>query len=127
MMLFAWLLTAVWQYSAVPWLLLLTKRVSPDGGWGFGRLVGWLVVSLLIWFLAHFGIAVNQPAFIWIATLMLALPAHRIWRARGEELVAILKPKKTIIIWEESLFLLGFIALSLIRSFRLSFNFSQKT
>lgn len=116
-MLFAWLLTAVWQYSTAPWLAVLTKRHAPDGGWGFGRLSGWLVISLVVWFLAHFGLAVNQPAFIWIITLLLAIPAHRIWRSRSTELVAILSPKKKIIIWEEALFLIGFVALSLIRSF----------
>jgi uncharacterized membrane protein len=117
MLLFAWLLTGVWQYTAAPWLLLLLKRHAPDAGWGFGRLVGWLTISLIVWFLAHFGLAVNQPAFIWIVTLSLAVLAHRVWRARSDELLPLLQQKKSIILWEEALFLFGFIALAFIRSF----------
>lgn len=114
---FAWFLTAIWQYTMLPWLALFTKQYAPDAGWGFGRLSGWLVVSLIIWFLAHFGLAVNQPAFIWITTLLLALLAHRQWRTKGAELSTLFRSKMRLIVWEEVLFLIGFLALTFIRSF----------
>lgn len=114
---FAWILTAAWQYSSFPWLALYTRQRSADAGWGFGRLVGWLVVSLIIWFLSHLGLAVNQPSFIWIATLLLLMIAHRQWRSNDAELSAILKQKRAVIVTEEVLFLFGFLALSIIRSF----------
>ncbi len=114
---FAWMLTALWQYIAAPWIIVSVKDRLADSGWAFGRLVGWLGVSLLIWFVAHVGLAVNQSAFIWIATLGLAIAAHRQWRTHRAYFAKFWQAKRRLIICTEVLFLFGFLVLPLIRGF----------
>ncbi len=114
---FTWFLTFFWQLITAPWLILNTKKWFVDGGWAFGRITGWLLVSLIIWFVSHLGLGVNQAAFIWILTLLLAVVAHRKWIQHRQELGSFLVARKSLIIWEEVIFLFGFMVLPLIRGF----------
>ena len=87
-----------------------------DGGWAMGRLVTWLLVSLLIWILGHWGLRVNTDWGIGGAVLLLVgMGMREIWREKRRK-------KKEVfdwrwVLWEESLFLLGLVGLSLVRSF----------
>lgn len=113
----AWLLTGLWQFIGAPFLLVRLKDRFADGGWAFGRLVGWLCISLIIWFVAHTGFAVNQSAFIWIVTLGLGVVAHRHWRMHQAYIRKFWQTKRSLIIATELCFLFGFLVLPLIRGF----------
>lgn len=91
-----------------------------DEGWAMGRLVSWLIISLVVWILGHWGMRVNNG---WgIGGMVLILTGSglvEVWRKRGE-------PKRVgsekdcllrLILWEEGLFALGLVGLSVVRGF----------
>lgn len=115
---FAWMTTFVWQWLAVPWMVQRFKTQSFTGGWAFGRVFSWLVISLCIWFAAHAGLPVNTGGVIWLLTLVFAGLSWKEFQAHRSELTEWLKAHRTVIFFQELLFVIGFFGLALIRTYQ---------
>ncbi len=112
-----WLMLLLWQFSAFPFLFNFFQKRLADAGWAFGRLFSWLVLSIVIWFLAHFKIGVNSQFGIWVGFLSLTFASFKLFEKNKKQLKKFWKEKKTLIILEEILFLFGFIFLLFFRSY----------
>ena len=87
-----------------------------DRGWAAGRLVSWLVISLMIWVLGHWGLKVNSDWGIGGGVLVLVgLGLKEMVKRKNKKVER--KDWWKWIVWEEGLFLLGLVGLSLVRSF----------
>lgn len=115
---FAWITTFVWQWLAVPWLVGRFHERSFTGGWAFGRVSAWLVISLCIWFAAHAGLPVNTGGVIWLLTLVFAAVSWNEFQRHRTQLVAWLRAQRAVLVWQELLFVLGFFGLALIRTYQ---------
>ena len=111
-----WLVAMIFQLAWAPVVILATRRWLVDGGWMFARLFGWLAIGCAVWWLAHFGLAVNTQVGVLVTAIGLStavaiggwhrlLPVWRTWWARSGWLVII----------EELLFLAGIIWMAWVR------------
>ncbi|MFZ5376690.1 MAG: DUF2298 domain-containing protein [Patescibacteria group bacterium] len=114
---YAYLLTGVFQIVVMPWLLVWGRKHLVDGGWAWGRSIGWLVVGLIIWFLAHLKLPVNSQMGLWsLLGVLLGLSILKL-KASWPTLLAFLKEKAPLILVEELLFVFGFFFLSIVRGY----------
>lgn len=108
-----WVLSLALQVLGWSWSKRFFSGLR-DRGWAMGRLVSWLVVSLVIWILGHWGLRVNNDWGIGGAVIVLVgLGLREMKKGKGEKKEDWWK----WVVWEEGLFLLGLVGLSLIRSF----------
>ncbi len=110
---YSWVILLIPQLVLGP--LLLRLGGAKDGFWAWGRLVGWLLVSLIVWFLGYLKLPINTQAGVTLVSLSLLLIALWLWPRL--QLKALLNQYKHFIILEEILFALGFGWLALVRSF----------
>jgi uncharacterized membrane protein len=114
------------QLLAVPFLAWVSKLFPQikDGLWAFGRYLTWLVLSLIIFFLAHLKLAVNNVSGVYFLIFVLVLVnCYFLFRAKNQQkLLSSIKHywqhfHRQIII-EEVLFILFFAFLLVVRSFQ---------
>ncbi len=99
------------------WWLIGPGKKLVDGGWAWGRLSGWLFVSLLIWWASHL-MATNS---LWVVRgvmsgLLSVLSAivikkRKEWREQ-------FKKKWRFILTEEVLFFIGLLGMGIVRGFK---------
>lgn len=123
---FSWLLLSLFGLISLPLVVLTVGRILPDKGWAWLRIVGWLLVAVPVWFLAHVGIPINTTAGIWLVLLGLLGVSGFLLYVFGSEIMAALKPQKNIIFLEEGLFAFGLVFLTLVRGFAPDINGLEK-
>lgn len=111
----AWFVTLFLQLISWPYVAVFTKKALVDRGWGLGRITGWLVIGLLIWYPAHL-LPVNTTFGIWFVLVLLLIGSIYLIYRNFEPLIEALRQAWPFILTEELLFLLGFVFLSYIRA-----------
>lgn len=111
-----WFVTFFLQLVSWPYLAVLTKKDLVDRGWGLGRLSGWLMIGLTIWFLAHFKLPINTTLGIWSVFGALLLGSLYLIYRWFDQLHNAFRHAWPLILTEELLFILGFLFLSFIRA-----------
>jgi len=112
------------QLMALPIIFYLSKKFTylKDAGWGFGRILSILILSLLIWHLAFCKIPVNtnfavNAVFVCLSLLSLFF-SWTFFLSKRNFLKEFVKKFGRIILIEEIVFLLGLIFMFIIRSFQ---------
>src|SRR3989344_290170 len=113
---YAWLVLFVLQLAVGPTISLWISRLA-DRGWAFGRLVGWLTISLVVWNLSYFQVPANQQMGIWAVFLSLIIICGLYNLKHRGEFKQVFRRIWRVILLEEILFFAGFIFLGLVRSF----------
>lgn len=109
--------TLLFQLVGFGLLMLVSgKKQINENSWAFGRVIGWLVVGLLIWFISHF-IGINTNLGFWLTFLLLASFLFFSKFSIFKQLKSFIKSHKKIIIFQEIIFLIGFVFLGLVRMY----------
>lgn len=116
LLLYGWFVLFVLQLAVGPALVKWLPRCA-DRGWAFGRLVGWLLVSLVVWNLGHLNLPINQQSGIWLVFLGLVVALGLYNFSHRASFKKWFRNFWPIILLEEFLFLVGFLGFGLIRSF----------
>jgi uncharacterized membrane protein len=116
LLLFAWFVLFVLQLAIAPVMAKYLSHLA-DRGWAFGRLVGWLIVGLFVWYFGHLQVPLNQQLGIWGVFLALIGVAGLINFIHRREINSWLKGAWPIILLEEIIFLSGFVGFGMVRSF----------
>lgn len=114
---YTYFLLTIWQVIAVPFLFTLFSKKSLEIGWAFGRVMIWLMISLVIWFLAHLGLPVNTKIFVWFLTGILIFISGRFYQKNQRAIKKAIRAQRIYVIIEELIFLAALIFLSLMRGF----------
>jgi len=122
----SWILFSSLALLSLPILNLLLHKHAPDMGWAWGRVFGWLMISVPIWILAHLGIPINTTAGVWILFLGLLLVSARVFRQNQTVMLNNWTKAKTLIITEEILFAFGLLFLCLVRGYQPDINGLEK-
>lgn len=112
-----WLMLCLWQLLGFPIVYKFYFKHLADAGWGMARLVTWLVISLTVWFLAHLGLPVNQPFFIYFFIFVLGVISLSLYWSKQKEINLFLKNNWKMILTQEFVFLFFFFFLSIVRGF----------
>ena len=118
LLLFA-LSTFLLQLLGLPLLLIWLKKIpSQSQWWAWGRVIGWLVPGLLIWFSAHLGLPINSTLGFWsiLSFSLIAIYGFSPLQVRSLMKVFLRTHWQKILI-QEALFLTGFLFLGLTRTF----------
>ena len=107
----------LWQLLGFPIVYKFYFKHLADAGWGMARLVTWLVISLTVWFLAHLGLPVNQPFFIYFFIFVLGVISLSLYWSKQKEINLFLKNNWKMILTQEFVFLFFFFFLSIVRGF----------
>lgn len=122
----AWFLSSTWILVSLPFTSFLTQKVLKDGGWAINRVIGWLMIGLPIWYLAHVGLPINTRAGVWVTFFALLGVAAWFSKKTSFNFSDFLKEKKPLIIAEECLFVFGIFFLSIIRGYAPEINSLEK-
>jgi uncharacterized membrane protein len=114
---FCWLMLFLWQLVGFPVVYKFYFKHLADAGWGTARLVTWLIISLTVWFLAHLGLPVNQPFFIYFLFFMLGVFSLSFYWSKQKEINLFFKKNWKIILAQELVFLFFFFFLSIVRGY----------
>lgn len=123
---YSWFLSSLWAFVTLPVVSTYTKPILKDAGWALNRTLGWLMIGLPIWYLAHFGMPINTKAGVWGVFLFLLSVSGYFWKESKFNLVALWKEKRAFIIAEELLFIFGIFFLSIIRGYSPDINSLEK-
>lgn len=124
--LYSWLLLSSFQIISIPLLRRIFGKELADRGWGVGRIVGWLMVGVPIWFIAHAGIPINSTAGIWMVMIAYVLLWLKEKRVNSAWLLSLWHEKRSIVLTMEILFLFGIVFLSVIRGYNPDINGLEK-
>jgi uncharacterized membrane protein len=113
----SYLLLLLLQIAIWPLVAFVVGAKLPDSGWSITRVVGWVIVGLIIWFLAHLGLPVNTTPVIYTLVLALAAASAYFITRQPQVISSHFKRSLPFIITAETLFFIGLLTLSLIRSF----------
>lgn len=113
---YAWLVLLVLQFAIAPLLVRLLPKLT-DCGWVFGRLVGWLAISLIIWNVSHLDFPLNQQIGVWVSFLGVVFIASLINFHHRTEFKTWFKKNWSLVLIEEILFFASLVGFGLIRSF----------
>lgn len=116
LILYAWLVLFILQLAVAPVLGQLLPRLA-DRGWAWGRLVGWLTISLIVWNLGYFNIPANQQSVVWAIFMVIIFICGVYNFQHRKEFKTWISKIWYVILLEEFLFLVGFVVFGLIRSF----------
>ncbi len=103
-----WLMVLLIGLSAWP----LTYAMFPnmrDRGWGFARLIGWVVIGYGNWIAASLGAAKNGTMPLLATWAPLLLLGWLFWRSKRAEMVRFLRRRRRLILAEEALWLASFL------------------
>jgi len=98
----------------------------PDKGWGLGRVATILFTSLTLWQTASLGLAANTNQGLVVTVLLLVIIDFFLVRKMGKAFFNFENGEAKVIIFEEILFLFGFVLMSLIRGFSPSIDSLEK-
>ncbi|MEO8581259.1 MAG: DUF2298 domain-containing protein [Patescibacteria group bacterium] len=123
---YCWFLSSLWLFISLPFVSTYTKTILKDAGWAMNRAIGWLLIGLPVWYLAHFGMPINSKPGIWGVFLILIIASAYFWKKTKFDFPRFFKEYKSLIIAEELLFLFGIFFLSIIRGFSPDINSLEK-
>lgn len=109
-----YLIGAVLQLVSWPYLRKIFSS-SVDFGWGFGRVLSWLMISLLSWWLSFASLTTRTSA--WAAALFVLITGGLILIRERKVLRKEFLRLRWVILVEEILFLMGFLGICFVRSF----------
>ncbi len=112
----SWIVLLAWQLVSFPIIFKLYANKAADAGWGFGRLVTWLLLSTTIWFLGHLSIPANQSLFIYFLFFLLSVWANFILRKNFSLIKQFFAKRWKLIVTQELIFLVFFVFLCLVRA-----------
>ena len=104
-----WLALQVLGLLALP----LTFAVFPqfaDGGYAFSKALGLLLVAYIVWILASFQLIIQHAAALWGVTLVLLALALYVMARQRATFFGALRARAKLILIEEALFALAFLA-----------------
>ena len=101
----SWIVLLAWQLVSFPIIFKLYANKAADAGWGFGRLVTWLLLSTTIWFLGHLSIPANQSLFIYFLFFLLSVWANFILRKNFSLIKQFFAKRWKLIVTQELIFL----------------------
>lgn len=111
--------TLLWQLIGLPIILLVFQHseTKPEW-WAWGRLAGWLAVGLIIWLISSLGFPLNTTGGFWLVLVILPYVIYGL-RSIGalKKVKEFVKNNSREILWQEAIFLIGFLLLSVIRGF----------
>ncbi len=109
--------TILFQIIGQGLLFLLSnkKQLSVDD-WGFGRVIGWLVMGLIIWFTSHL-FSFNTDFGFWLVFSLLVVVLFFSKFSITKQLKTLISKNKRAILFKELIFLLSFIFLGLVRMY----------
>jgi YYY domain-containing protein len=112
---FFWLL-ALYAVQVAAWpSLARLARALPDAGHGLSKAFGLLLVAYMSWLLPALQVARYSSALVWCALALLAmLGGWQVWR-HGKAWRDVLRRRWRLLLMQEALFLLLFLAMWLIR------------
>ncbi len=113
-----WLTLFLWQLVSFPFLYKLYAQKTIDAAWGFGRLAVWLIISVIIWFLAHLGLPVNQPFFVYAIFLGLSVYASYYIYHKADVIKKFFKKNWLLILVQELIFFIFFAFLIIVRGYQ---------
>lgn len=111
--------TLLFQLIGFPLVLaFFGKRSTQSEWWAWGRIVGWLLIGLVIWFAANLRIPLNTTIGFWsvLGIFLVAIYGVRPLQAR-QRVRQFLRTHWRQILLQESIFLAGFLFLGLVRTF----------
>jgi len=111
----SWFALLLWQIVSLPFLMAFFSKKLIDAGWGFGRFLVWLAISLIIWFGAHLGLPMNQPLIVNLLFLVLSINLSHYLYLHSDRLGQFFKQKWGAVLIEELLFFFFFSFLILVR------------
>lgn len=114
---YSWILTFIWQWISTPFLIYFFRKKLFDGGWAWGRIISWLSIGLLTWFLSHLGLPLNTRKSVWLFTVLGLTFSSWFYVKKKKVLKEFIKSHLLVIGVEETIFFLGFFIQSFIRSF----------
>lgn len=114
---FCWMMLFLWQLVGFPIVYKFYFKQLADAGWGVARLVTWLIISLIVWFLGHLGLPVNQPFFIYFLFLILGIFSLSFYWSKQEAIKDFFKKNWKVILIQEIIFLSFFFFLSIVRGY----------
>ncbi|HUV95572.1 MAG TPA: DUF2298 domain-containing protein, partial [Anaerolineae bacterium] len=104
-----WLVLQLIGLAAWPLVACVCSRLG-DSGYGLAKGIGLLVVSYLVWIGSSLRLVANSPPVAWLALAFLAGVSLVLWRVRRCDLAAVWKTNRRIILIEEGLFAVAFLA-----------------
>jgi len=122
----SWFFLSLLAVIGFPFIYHLVADALPDRGWAFARTVGWLMVGVIVWFLAYAQIPLNTQAGVWLVVIVLTFFSGKMFQRQRPQVLASLRSAKKLIIVEEILFLTGLVFLTLMRGFNPSINSLEK-
>lgn len=123
---YCWFLSSLWIFIPFPFTHRFTKDKLLDAGWALNRTLGWLLIGLPVWYLAHLGLPINTRPGVWIVFAILAVCSWFYANKNLNNLSEFFRQKKTIILIEETLFLIGLFFLSIMRGYGPDINSLEK-
>ncbi|EKD43988.1 MAG: hypothetical protein ACD_72C00045G0002 [uncultured bacterium] len=111
--------TLLLQFLGFPFLLNWLKKSAPQPEWwAWGRIIGWLVMGLTIWFTAHLGLPINNTVGFWAVFVFWLVAVYYFfpWKSL-QSMKKFVRTYRQQIFMQEMLFLTGFLFLGLIRTF----------
>lgn len=97
-------------------LFFSDKKQLNENLWAFGRVVGWLVIGLIIWFVSHF-VGINSDLGFWLTFIFLIGWIFFSKLNVVSKFKLFIREHKKIILIQELLFLMGFVFLGLVRGY----------
>ena len=98
----------------------------PDGGWSAARPLGILLTSLLFWLGWSFGLLTNNAGGAAAGLLLLAALSWAAGRQALPELGRRLQRQRSGIVWQEVIFIAGFLLWGLVRAYDPAANHTEK-
>lgn len=110
-------LILILQLTVLPYFLIFLKDKLIDHGYAFAKMAALLLVSLIIWFLAHFQLPINSQLGVYAVMIALGYFAYAFATGHLKSLQKIIEEKSTLFIAEEIIFVAFFVLMTLIRAY----------
>lgn len=108
----------LWVLQLLAWPIVKVVFTSlPDEGWALGRMTTVLLVSVVLWEMAHLGFTVNTKIGITTCLLLLFWVGIALTKKNKGESLWPKRESWKIIIIEEYLFFVGFVGICLVRAY----------
>ena len=105
------------QLSVGGVVVLAFRKKFVDGGWAFGRVVGWLVIGLVVWMMAHAGAGVNTKIGVILVGVGVIIGSGYLVVKKGRKVRKFWKERWRVILIEEVLFVVGLTWMILMRGY----------
>jgi uncharacterized membrane protein len=109
--------TLLFQIIGLGVLFLVSdKKQIDENSWAWGRIIGWLSMGLIIWFISHF-IGINNNLGFWLTFLLLNGLLFFSKFSVTSQVKLFLRKHRKIIFLQELIFISGFVFLGIVRMY----------